>query len=121
MQMLRPARVNMLKLPNPDKAVIDIDKLSGYCLNLTHNDGQHKARVFRSALNLGMDEADVLRTALLQAIRNQLAIPAKGNEYGQKFIVDFEMRRSDKKALVRSAWIVRNNEDFPILITCYVL
>jgi len=94
----------MQKLPNPDKALIDIDKLSGYCLNSEHQDGQHKARVFKSALSLGTD-----------------AIPTKRNEYGQKYVIDFEINHSDKMAKIRSAWMVRNNENFPRLITCYVL
>lgn len=111
----------MQKLPNPDKAFIDIEKLSGYCLNSEHQDGQHKAKVFRSALNLGTDESEILKTALLKAVRDQLAVPIKRNEYGQKYVIDFEINHSGKRAKVRSAWIVRNNENFPRLITCYVL
>lgn len=41
-----------MKLPNPEQAVIDSPKLSGYCLNPEHPDGQNKARVFQSALGL---------------------------------------------------------------------
>jgi hypothetical protein len=111
----------MRKLPNPDKAFIDIDKLSGYCLNAEHRDGQHKAKVFRSVLSLGTDESEILRAALLKAVRDQSAVPTKRNEYGQKYVIDFEINHSGKRAKVRSAWIVRNNEDFPRLITCYVL
>ncbi len=45
------ARVN-IKLPNPEEAIIDSQKLSGYCLNPDHPDGQHKARVFQAVLGL---------------------------------------------------------------------
>lgn len=41
-----------MKLPNPEKTLIDDNKLIGYSLNPEHSDGQHKARVFKSALNL---------------------------------------------------------------------
>ena len=111
----------MPRLPNPDKAIINIDKLAGYCLNPEHQDGQHKARVFKSALNLGIEDVEVLRTALLKAVSDQMAIPTKPNAYGQKYIIDFEMNHSGKMAKVRSAWIVRNDEKFPRLVTCYVL
>ena len=111
----------MPRLPNPDKAIINIDKLAGYCLNPEHQDGQHKARVFKSALNLGIEDVEVLRTALLKAVRDQMAIPTKRNAYGQKYIIDFKMNHSGKTAKVRSAWIVRNDENFPRLVTCYVL
>jgi hypothetical protein len=43
-----------MKLPNPEQAIIDEEKLSGYCLNPRHSDGQHKARVFQSALGIGI-------------------------------------------------------------------
>ena len=33
----------MEKLPNPEKAFIDLNKLIGYCLNPEHPEGQHKA------------------------------------------------------------------------------
>jgi hypothetical protein len=29
-----------MKLPNPDRAIIDEQKLTGYCLNPNHADGQ---------------------------------------------------------------------------------
>ncbi|MCP4109656.1 MAG: hypothetical protein GY749_29735 [Desulfobacteraceae bacterium] len=111
----------MQKLPNPDKTVIDTDKLTGYCLSTEHQDGKHKAKVFKSVLNIEGKDVEVLRTALLKAVRNNMAIQTKHNAYGQKYIIDFEMSYSGKTAKVRSAWIVRNNEDFPRLITCYVL
>ena len=111
----------MPKLSNPDKAIINLDKLAGYCPNPEHQDGQHKARVFRSALDLGIENVEVLRIALLKAVRDQMAIPTKRNAYGQKYTIDFEMNNSGKTTKVRSAWIVRNDENFPRLVTCYVL
>jgi hypothetical protein len=110
-----------MKLPNPDQAVVDMQKLTGYCLNSTHADGQHKAYVFQSALGLGPENADVLREALLQAVQIHEAIPGKSNQQGQKYVIDFPMMVAAKQAQVRSAWIVRWNENFPRLVTCYVL
>lgn len=43
-----------MKLPNPALAIIDRKKLSDYCLNLEHPDGQHKARVFKTALGISL-------------------------------------------------------------------
>ncbi|MFM6193852.1 MAG: DUF6883 domain-containing protein [Planktothrix sp.] len=40
------------KLPNPENTIVDDQKLTGYCLNITHGEGQHKARIFKSALDL---------------------------------------------------------------------
>jgi len=35
-----------MKVPNADRAVVDIRKLRDYCLNLLHDEGKHKARLF---------------------------------------------------------------------------
>jgi Domain of unknown function (DUF6883) len=53
-----------MKLPNGEKAIVDIGKLLDYCLNLAHPRGRNKARVFAS---VGIQKADAedLRSALL--------------------------------------------------------
>jgi hypothetical protein len=109
-----------MKLPHPEQAIIDEEKLSGYCLNPRHSDGQHKALVFQSALGIGIDDADELRAALMQAIQTTDAVLDKRNPYGQNK-VDFLMVREDKQAMVRSVWLVRDEGDFPQLVTCFVL
>lgn len=38
-----------MKLPNADRAVVDLRKLRDYCLSQEHPRGQHKARLFKSA------------------------------------------------------------------------
>jgi len=68
-------------LPNPELAVIGEDKLSGYCLNTEHSEGKHKARVFKSALNMDVSNSEEFKLALLDAVRNCDAIPSKRNAY----------------------------------------
>ncbi len=108
-------------LLNPDQAVIDLQKLTGYCLNLEHSEGKHKAYIFQSALGIGIEEVEELQDALLQAVRIYDAVPGKSNQHGQKYIIDFSITRNEKKAVIRSAWIVRYDENFPRLVTCYIL
>lgn len=116
-----------MKLPNPEQALIPFEKLEGYSLNSNHAEGRHKAVVFQSALDIGV--ADTARGTLRQATlavsalqrATQDVIPVEQNAYGQKYRLDFEMVRSEKQATIRSVWIVRQNEDFPRLVTCYVL
>jgi hypothetical protein len=108
-------------LPNAELAIIDEDKLAGYSLNSEHTEGKHKARVFKSVLNMGASDSEELRQALLDALINYEAIPTKSNAYGQKYIIDFPLSREGKTATIHSVWIVRNEEDFARLITCYVL
>jgi hypothetical protein len=110
-----------MQLPNSERAFIDIRKLTDYCLNSEHIEGQHKARVFKSALDIDLDNVEILYKTLLEATQTQPAIPTQRNPYGQKYIVDFKMNNDNKPATIRSAWIIRATEDFPRLITCYVI
>jgi len=78
-----------VKLPNPERAVVDIHKLRDYCLNPEHRRGCHKARVFASSLGLTAADANYLCEALLAAARENDAVPAEDDEYGKRYVVDF--------------------------------
>jgi len=107
-------------LPNGDRAIVDIAKLTDYCLNPQHEDGKHKARVFASALGLGREDADWLRRQLLQAAATEPALRIAETRFGILYVVDSCLTTSSGSAKVRSGWIVRFSEDFPRLTTCYV-
>jgi hypothetical protein len=110
-----------VKLPNSDKAVVDLAKLTDYCLNPLHPYGRHKARVFESALGITRQSVDRLRSALFVAAVQEEAILGTRDAYGQRYVVDFFMDGLSGQAMVRSSWIVLTGEDFPRFITCYVL
>jgi hypothetical protein len=110
-----------MKLPNPEHAVVDIRKIRDYCLNPHHPRGRHKARVFASALGLKIDEARYLRSSLLKAAQDSIAIRTEEDEYGQRFVVDFQMIGPKGDVIVRSSWIVRRKENFARFLSCYVL
>ena len=112
-----------MKLPNAENAVIDIAKLRDYSLNPNHPEGKHKARAFLEKLNMGRNDAELLRQIILEAILRAEAIEQQPTAYGRRFVVDFYVERGRGiilfKALVRTAWIIRNGEDFPRLTTCF--
>jgi hypothetical protein len=110
-----------MKLPNAERAVVEIEKIRDYCLSTSHSRGRHKARVFAAALGLTSEDADVLRSALLNAAKTGEAQPAEEDEYGKRFTVDFSMKHYGNEAVVRSSWIIRIGDDFPRLTSCYVL
>lgn len=109
-----------MRLPHSDQAIVEMVKLQEYCLSLTHPRGRHKARVFAAVLGLTADDAESLRDALLQAARTEDATPADQDEFGQRYVIDFQMQGPQGTAIVRSAWIVRTGEQFPRLTSCYV-
>jgi len=109
-----------MQLPNGDRAIVDFQKLVGYCLNPHHARGRNKARVF-AAVGIRESDAEELRTALLLAARTGDAQPGVPTEYGQRYVVDFDLPRESRTVRIRSCWIVRNDEELPRLTSCYVL
>ena len=77
--------------------------------------------MFKSALNLDINNVDELKDTLIKAVKNNDAIPATCNQYGQKYVIDFTLTRGERTAIIHSVWIVKNQENFPRLVTCYVL
>ncbi|WP_369800422.1 DUF6883 domain-containing protein [Microcystis panniformis] len=39
--------------------------------------------------------------------------------YRQKYVIDFPLTHQNKTAIIHSVWIIRNDENFPRLVTCY--
>jgi sulfatase maturation enzyme AslB (radical SAM superfamily) len=112
-----------MKLPNVNLAFIDRNKLWNYSLNSQHDRGKHKARLFTAILDLGRNDNDVeiLQTLIQESIQTQEAILSSLDEYGQRYIVDFPITRNQNTVNVRTTWIVRPDEDFPRLVSCYIL
>ena len=108
-------------VPNAENAVVDIRKLTDYCLSPIHEIGKHKAAVFESALDLTAENAEQLKDALLEAVQSNKAEAGRFDKFGQRYTVDFEMEIGTKKATVRSGWIIETNEANPKLTTCFVL
>ncbi len=110
-----------MNLRGAERAVVDVNKLRNYCLNPAHPRGRHKARVFASALRVVQSDAEWLKATLLDACLRGEAEEAEADEFGTRYILDFECVKGERAAAVRSVWIMRRDEDFPWLITCYVV
>lgn len=110
-----------MKLPGAESAHVDIAKLRDYSLNLNHEEGKHKARVFAAALGLGERDAEWLRSMLLRAARSGDCQLGRNTSFGQRYLIDFPLRRGPLAATVRSVWNIRPAESFPRLVTCYVI
>jgi len=109
-----------MRLPNAEKAVVDA-KLQDYCLSTVHPEGRHKARVFYSVLGLGSRDAKELRLRYWPRLGKTQRLRLIRTPIGQRYVVDFVMRRGGQEATVRSSWIIRTWEDFPRLTSRFVL
>jgi hypothetical protein len=108
-----------MKMPGGDAATVDRQKLTDYCLNPEHPRGKHKARVF-ATLGFTAENADELRDALLTAAASADAQPAASDQFGDRYVIEFEFRGPRGSGVVRSIWIVRRGESSPRLTSCFV-
>lgn len=110
-----------MRLPNPERAHLG-DKLATYVLNPLHREGKHKARVFESVLGITRENQEILRRAILHAAATSEEAEPRGDQgHGTLFVLRFPLVTPRGRAVVLTAWIVRNGEDFPRLTTCYIL
>jgi hypothetical protein len=110
-----------VKLPNGERALIDPRKLIAYSLDPEHDEGRHKAHLFESLLGINLLNSDLLLDAIQDAALSSDASVGKLDQYGQRYVIDFPIAGPGGSSTIRSVWIIRRDEDFPRLVTCYIL
>lgn len=110
-----------MRLPNGERALIDPRKLIAYSLDPEHDEGRHKAHLFVSLLGINQRNTELLIDAIEEAAVSGDASLGKSDHYGQRYAIDFAFTGPSGSATIRSAWIIRRDEDFPRLVTCYIL
>jgi hypothetical protein len=107
-------------LPNADRAIVPIEKLEKYCLNSSHDGGKHKSHLFSSLLGLEAVDADRLQRIIFHAAQKYDAVYTKTSEHGKHYHVEFPMQGKRGEYVLRSLWIVKNSENFPRMVSCYI-
>lgn len=96
-----------MKLPNHANAVIPIEKLTEYCLNTEHPIGKEKAIVFRSALNIKVEDASLLKELIFEGLATANCVVKQEDHYGHRFSVSMLIRNFEKQAWVTTGWIIK--------------
>lgn len=109
-----------MKMPGGDAAIVDLTKLTGYCLNPEHPRGKHKARVFAAVLGFTTENAGELRAALLKAAATADVQLGASDRFGTRYMLEFEIIGPRGAGIVKSTWIVRRGEKTPRLTSCFV-
>ncbi|TVP65255.1 MAG: hypothetical protein EA343_03880 [Nodularia sp. (in: Bacteria)] len=104
-----------MKLPNGEQAEISTQKLIGYCLNLEHPSGKHKARVFASILGITLENAHVLRELIQTAAITGEVVQQSTTPFGQQFKVDWIVPDTDGIRL-RTIWEVTIKNPYPHIL-----
>ena len=112
----------MAPLPHFEQAVIPIEKLENYALDMQHPEGRRKALVFKDVLGIERRHAGVLAEILRLSLPSAHALPAKSAEYGDKWTTYHHIvGLNAQSAVVTAAWIFKKEQsDIPQLISCYI-
>ena len=108
-----------MKLPNGDQAEIPLQKLIGYCLNLEHPSGKHKARVFVSVLGITTDNAEQLQELIKIAAVEGEVVQQNTTSFGQQFKVNWIIPQV-KGWKLRTIWEIKSNSANPRLISAFL-
>lgn len=109
-----------MKLPNHQSAIIAIEKLTEYCLNPEHPFGNEKSIDFKSALNIELKNADLLKTLILEGLENSNCVIKGNDDYGKRFSVSMFITNFKKQAWVATGWIIKAGELNPRITSCYI-
>jgi hypothetical protein len=107
-------------LSNYENAVLAVEKLEEYCLNEQHPIGKHKAKLFKIMLGITHKESEWLSIEIKQKLLTCDAVLLETDEFGIRYRVDMEIVNDNKRAIIRTGWIILWNEDFPRFTTCYI-
>ena len=108
-----------MKLPNGEYAIIPMEKLTGYCLNLNHSSGKQKAKVFASALGITAKNANALQALIIQAAQEGEVIQESRTEFGQLYKVDWEIP-DQALVILRTLWEITPRQLNPRLVSAFI-
>ena len=109
-------------LPNYQNAMIPDDKIHEYALNPTHNEGKHKARVFKRVLGFEQSSWQLLAQRILAELPYNEAVEGKESQWGKPYVVDLPIAGVNGNiAKIQTVWLFKRGTNYPSLITLWVL
>jgi len=110
-----------VKLPNPDKLVVEREKIADYLLNPGHRYGASKARFF-AEFGFRIEQWEQLAEALREHGRRHEVARVRETGFGPRYSVEGELNTpAGRRPRVRSVWQMDEGAIAPRLITAYPL
>ena len=107
-----------MQLPHADDAVVPLEKVTEYLLNVAHPEGGGKAAFFRR-YGFRVDKPDVLRAALLRLAR-EIDVRESTIAFGLKYVgVGVLDGPNGRRARVMTVWMLRSGQPPPYFVTAY--
>ena len=106
------------RLPDPERTLVQPEKVKDYLLSPVHPTGRHKAAFFRSLGYTGDDWQTLQQD--LQALATEPVTAIKRTEYGAKHEIKATITGPNgRSAAIVTIWMVRTGEHQARLITAY--
>lgn len=113
---------HLAALPNFQKAELPRQKLVNYLLDALHKEGQHKARVFKAALDFDQSNWEELAQAIRAELPYHPALVGSEGTWGTKYEVTLPITGKNGRVVnVLTVWIVRLETNFPSFVTALVV
>jgi len=109
-------------LPNLDRAVIAVEKLRDYVLNMEHPQGRHKAIVFKDLLGVETGHAEAFAEVIRGTLVRALAQKRHTDNFGERWATYHEIiGLNGRPVFVTVAWMFRKEDpNIPVLISSYI-
>jgi len=107
------------------KPVVPKEKLTEYILNPDHDEGKHKAHLFKTLLGIELDDWEYLSVQFELGLINSQPLSLRDvKEYGDEHHLQFEVHmpiigRNEEVMVVRTAWKIVDGGP-PSLVTAYL-
>jgi hypothetical protein len=110
-----------VKLPNPNKLLVEREKIADYLLNPAHRYGASKARFF-AEFGFRLEHWERLAEALQEHGRTHDVARTRETGFGPRYAVEGKLNTpSGRVPRVRSVWQLDEGMVAPRLITAYPL
>jgi hypothetical protein len=110
------------RLPQADRAIVPREKLEGYLLNLGHEVGRHKARVFGAALGIHRGDWQYLRDRITEGIVDAAVSAVRETPWGRLYeaVIPVEGLNGETRR-VMTVWLVPSTGEQPRFVTGYIV
>src|SRR5438876_12242351 len=107
-----------MRLPNADDAVVAVAKLRDYLLDLRHDKGSSKARLFY-ALGYRRSRWQELEADIRSQVLSENAVEISPSLHGRRWEIEAELRGPSGAARIVTGWIILWGEEIPRFVTAY--
>jgi hypothetical protein len=108
-----------VNLPNPDRLIVEREKIVDYLLNPAHRYGASKARFF-GEFGFRMEDWETLAQALREHGRQYEIAGTIETGFGPRYEIEGEIQVPDgRRPRIRTVWQLDRGQIAPRLITAY--